>query len=110
MARKPLQRAKKKLKSQKPLLQSDSCQTFSKMPMFINGQELVSDNRSSTDFKSPSRSSLLTPVLENLSSLVRLEEPIMTTMSLREKLKEEKKARARRSQQILRERELESTR
>jgi hypothetical protein len=110
LAKKPLQKAKKKLKSQKPPLQLDSYQTFSKMRMCINGQVLDLDNRSSTDFKSLSRSSLLTQGPASLGSLEKLEELIMTTMSLREKLKVEKKVRARRSQQISRQREPESTR
>jgi len=80
------------------------------MLKFTNGPALASDNKSFTGFKSLSRSSLLTQGPASLGSLEKLEELIMTTMSLREKLKVEKKVRARRSQQISRQRELESTR
>lgn len=78
------------------------------MQMSINGLELDSDNKSSIDFKNPSRSLQETLELESSSSLERLEELIMITTLLKEKLKEEKKLREKKSQLISKLRELES--
>lgn len=100
---------KKKLKRLLRQHQLDSFQTFSKMPISINGPELDSDNKSSIDFRNLSRNSPETQEQQSLNSSERLEEQIMTTMLLKERSRPEKKVKEKKSQLISRPREVEST-
>jgi hypothetical protein len=78
------------------------------MPISISGLVLDSDNKSYIDFKSRLRSSLPIQDLPSLSFSERSEAQIMIIMSQKETLKEEKKAKEKKSQQTSKPRELES--